>query len=538
MTEVPRRIYKAVYCDPGLPEYRDNPLIAALPAIRDSVEVARTLRQLPAFDNMEQALPGVIRQHAIMRLLDNFFQPLTVHLELESKLSLLIRGGYTGRNPKTGAYYSQLQNGYERLMQKDLKAKVFETVRSTAKSLAFIGCSGCGKTTALNRILSTYPQALFHEEYNITQLTYLKLDCPHDGTLKSLCYSFFQATDRILDTDYTKRYGSKRLSLEVMLARMAHLANLHALGVLVIDEIQHLNEAKSGGIKKMLNFFVTLVNTIGVPVVMVGTPKARGLFGLDMRTARRAAGMGSLDWDRMLPGSQWDAFTKLLWKYQWLQKTGPLDDELRQTFYDLSQGVIDVAVKLFALSQHRAIVTQFERISPGLLRQVYEDEFRPVHPMLKALREGDYEAIALYGDLEMPPVSAQIVSAELATRIDHETVSSPSMPSGSKAGRLVDILKSMGVQQDVAIPLVDEFLARKPNLPLATAIHELTKFAVKAPDQPAPKRAKPVKRSQWNILDSDDLRSVLANGVEGKAYEAFEDAGIVLSLKEGLPKSA
>jgi len=32
--------------------------------------------------------------------------------------------------------------------------------------------------------------------------------------------------------------------------------------------------AKSGGSEKMLNFFVNLVNNVGVPVVLVGTPKA------------------------------------------------------------------------------------------------------------------------------------------------------------------------------------------------------------------------------------------------------------------------
>lgn len=539
MTDGNRHVYDAVYGDPGLPEYRDNPLIAALPPIRESADVARVLRRLPEFDELDRNLPGAVRQHAIVRLLDDFFQPLSVHLELEAKIGILIRTGYKARNPKTGAYNKQLQNGYERLIQKDLEAAaVFETVGSTAQSLVFVGCSGCGKSTALNKILSTYPQALFHEEYNITQLTYLKLDCPHDGTLKSLCYSFFQETDRILDTDYSRRFGSKRLSLEVMLARMAHLASLHALGVLVIDEIQHLSEAKSGGIDKMLNFFVTLVNVIGVPVIMVGTPKARGLFDRDMRSARRASGFGSLAWDRMQPGPQWDRFVKLIWKYQWLRKAEPLNDDLRDTFYDLSQGVIDVAVKLFALAQHRAIVTGFERISSGLLRQVYEDEFQPVHAMLKALRDGDRAAIARYGDLHMPPVSGQVMSVALGPADAPKP--EPRMPpsSGSKAAQLVDILKSMGMQEDLAVPLVDGFLAENPDLPLAVSIHELTKHAVKDREPPKRKKPKPVKRSQWGMLDDGDLRALFAHGEDGKAYDAFKGGGIVLDLKEGLPKSA
>lgn len=54
---------------------------------------------------------------------------------------------------------------------------------------------------------------------------------------------------------------------------MRQIANFHAIGLLIIDEIQHLNIKP--GADKMLNFFVTLVNVISLPVIMVGTPKAR-----------------------------------------------------------------------------------------------------------------------------------------------------------------------------------------------------------------------------------------------------------------------
>lgn len=68
---------------------------------------------------------------------------------------------------------------------------------SLLESLSLIGCSGSGKSTTLNRILATYPQVIFHEKYNFTQIVYLKLDCPHDGSLKNLCYHFFRAIDEV-----------------------------------------------------------------------------------------------------------------------------------------------------------------------------------------------------------------------------------------------------------------------------------------------------------------------------------------------------
>ena len=52
----------------------------------------------------------------------------------------------------------------------------------------------------------------------------------------------------------------------------------------------------------MLNFFVTMVNTIGVPVMLIGTPKARDIFEADLRSARRGAGLGAIFGNQWLKG--------------------------------------------------------------------------------------------------------------------------------------------------------------------------------------------------------------------------------------------
>lgn len=37
-----------------------------------------------------------------------------------------------------------------------------------------------------------------------------------------------------------------------------------------------------------------MVNTIGVPVMLIGTPKAREIFEIDLRSARRGSGLGAI----------------------------------------------------------------------------------------------------------------------------------------------------------------------------------------------------------------------------------------------------
>src|SRR5262245_42655258 len=80
---------------------------------------------------------------------------------------------------------------------------------------------------------------------------------------------------------------------------MARVASLHCLGMLVIDEIQNLSEAKSGSSARMLNFFVQLENTIGVPFILIGTPMAIQALSGEFRQARRATEQGGVYWERM-----------------------------------------------------------------------------------------------------------------------------------------------------------------------------------------------------------------------------------------------
>jgi len=217
---LPANIALAIYRDPGVDQYRGNPLIEALPPIMTTKQIKQGLSGSIKFEPRDIFVDGTHRVHIISQLLDDFFQPIGRHLQLESKLSIMIRQGYVGRNLGDGSLNTHLQNGYERVMSGELDVFRFEHVKSTARSLSLIGCSGSGKSITLNRILATYPQVIYHEKYNFTQITYLKLDCPHDGSLKSLCNHFFRAIDAVLQTDYERKYALKRHSVETLIALM------------------------------------------------------------------------------------------------------------------------------------------------------------------------------------------------------------------------------------------------------------------------------------------------------------------------------
>ena len=171
----------------------------------------------------------------------------------------------------------------------------------------------------------------------------------------------------MLGTNYYKNYAAGRRTLDELLPQMARVAANHGLGVLVIDEIQRLSQAKSGGADKMLNFFVQLTNTIGVPVVLVGTYKARRILSGQLHQIRRGTGQGDLVWDRMEEGiwidnnkgepGVWQLFLESLWVYQYVRTPCPLTKELSHTLYEETQGITDFAAKIYMLAQARAMTT-------------------------------------------------------------------------------------------------------------------------------------------------------------------------------------
>lgn len=511
--------------DQQLPEYSGNPFIASLPPILSVAAAVKALRAPPAFHERERSFPDELRVHCIQRLA-SYFEPLADPLRLEMAISIMIRQGYIGRNPLTGTYLRRLHDGHQRIVHRDFDAAPPDEP-SRATSMALIGCSGMGKSKTTERVLKLYPQVRQHTEpFSMHQVVWVKLDCPYQGSPKQLCISFFQEIDKLLGTtNHLRDYGGSRRAVDEMMLNMAHVANLHAVGLLVIDEIQHLKQARGVGPEALLNFLVTLVNTIGIPVLVVGTLGAREVLEGNFRQARRASGLGSQVWDNLQQDRTWDHFVDTLWRYQWTQEVTPLTDDLRQVLYEESQGIIDVVVKLFMLAQLRAIRLRAvrrrpERLDRELLLQVVAQDFKLIAPMLNALKRGDERALAKYDDLRPLQKHVQQVFADYAPPMPvREEPPAPEAPKVSPR----QALAAMGIADD----LVEVLLARAQQDGadefdlLGAALAQLQAGKKKA----APKRTKTSKPE----VDPNSVHGIVqaSLAIERSPYEALKAAGYV-----------
>jgi len=408
-------IVHANYTEQEIPDYKGNPLIETLPPVYFKYDVMKLLTTDPGHNEGERELDAEYRSHCIGRLF-RYFQPLDVHLEIEKRISIAVRQSYISKNPVAKSYAEALVEGAAAIRKNNLNS--LNIGNSTAFGFTIIGMSGVGKTTAIEKVLSLYPQAILHTQYNnaplfLTQLVWAKLDCPFDGSLKGMCMEFFDYVDNILGTDYAKKFSSHRMTIDQALPKMAQIARTHCLGLLVIDEIQHLNQAKSGGQAKMLNFFVTLVNKVGIPVVLIGTTKAMPILQSEFRQARRSSGQGALFWERMQNDVSWEIMLRAMWKNQWTKKRTELTDELKNTLYNESQGIIDIAVKLYAMAQIKAIADGTEIITVKDIMEVAAEKYRLVQEPLNALRTGDVKKLAKYEDIR-PIIIDDYIAAQSA----------------------------------------------------------------------------------------------------------------------------
>lgn len=379
------------------PLYRGNPLIEALPRPWSVEELIALLKYYPDFEPAQRDLPEEER----LDLLENIaqiFQPLNEHLTLYRRLSRTLRGGYVGRNVFDIPTMAQI----EQCIQKQHQG------RALARGFYIIGMSSMGKTTSTEVILNLYPQVIWHSQYQgqpimRAQVPWLKLECPYDGSTRALCFTFLATLDQLLGTNYYSVYGENgSASVARMQIYMAFLCDLLNIGVLVIDEIQHLNRAKSGGADAMLNFFVSLSNTIRTPVVLIGTYHAFDIFTKEFRQMRRGIRQGNIIWRRMKKDDpSWQNLLKGIWRYQYVRQPVPLTPELNEALYYVTQGVTELVIIAFMLAQERAITDGLETITPSLIYSVAADSMEIAYKPLQDIRTNSTD-LQNYHDVLLP----------------------------------------------------------------------------------------------------------------------------------------
>jgi hypothetical protein len=380
----------------GAKEIDENPLIAhlRLPPENDK-DAFLSLGLRPDYDPNERMLSASIRRLRINRLRHFFAPTSSIHRRALIGINSQIFDGYLARNPMT-AQGQRILHG----QKADL------TIRPTISLIA--GHSGMGKSTLLDRILTSignqdYQHSSFRGvDFPERQILWLRRNVPEHCTVRTLCSTFGDYTDRILGLSLYQgifqnlRGGDRNLYL----SEIRKIITNHHVGVLVLDEFQNLS-LMGVGAEKIIAFLVNLRDELGLPIVIAGTYKALRLLERDLSTARRLVEGGYYDLQRPTSAADesFQELCEIAWDYQWTREPSDFSSNICDALYEVSQGITGIMLSVFSSAQFAAIETGSEKVDADLILKVFNERMKPLHPAIKILKSGNPLLLDKFDDL-------------------------------------------------------------------------------------------------------------------------------------------
>ena len=345
---------KAQYKDQPIKALRGNPLIEALPVVKkDLIDNFDLFYHVHAPTKSERNIPSGYKGYELSNI-EDFYHPMSWHLQVAAYIDKMIREGYRYRNPM------EIKQRNKTIFMIENNRSDLLPVRKPSPTFALIGISGIGKTSAVSRKLFEYDRVICHENYHgqdycELQIPYLWADAPHDGSIKGFCMAILEEIDKVTGKDFTKKYS--RSSAAVLQTVISKLCVTYNVGLIVVDEIQNLLNSKQG-YQNLTDFLNNLSNKIKIPLFFIGTPKALELFEKTLYLCRRMGNQGVITLEAYRPDDpEWKLFINELWENnQYTRTENPLTPEIEKTLTELSFGLPALAVELYSQAQMLAFL--------------------------------------------------------------------------------------------------------------------------------------------------------------------------------------
>lgn len=414
---IPSTPVEAVYTPGKLPSHAGNPLIEAIrPVPKDDVEAAERMAVPLPFD-IERAKGKPNRERLdLIDYLDDLYIPTTWHCEKEQRLTSMLLKGLRARNPLTPDGARTLIAGQK------LPFLMDDPAQKPEGSICLIdGMSGMGKTTFVKGVARLWGgPVILHTKYKgkycqLLQISYLKVNCPEDASLKGLAKNLLFAVVQLIgpDKELADLLLNENVTRKDLVLALRYLISAHFIGVLIIDEIRNLFLKRSRrytdvGSKdrdtEIVAFLMNLRDEVKIPIVLIGTPEAAEHLDTSLSINRRLVRDGDFT---MLPPTScddpdWELLCDKVWTHSLLRKSSRMTSDIRKMLHDKTAGIPGLFVALFQSCQRWAIRTEEERINEDLIELAYQKDFGRLEKIITAIREGKQEAKLQWEDIWVP----------------------------------------------------------------------------------------------------------------------------------------
>lgn len=225
-------------------------------------------------------------------------------------------------------------------------------------AFSLIGYPGCGKTCSIDITLENIPQKIIHniEGTMFVQIPWLKVELPAAGDIKSLYLNVASAIDDVMNPGknlHEAEIVSKNLSFMKM--KIIQWIKLHAIGVLIIDEMQNFVVSRSK--KTSFAGITEIMNSTKMPMIFVGT-NCDYLQLLKTTWGARRLGPSFVADGMMSDKISFGQFVAQIMKYQWcdpIERVEPTK-EIADNFFEVTKGNIDFFIFLYKFLQMEYVI--------------------------------------------------------------------------------------------------------------------------------------------------------------------------------------
>lgn len=345
-------------------------LVKKLPPMLSGSELEQALTILPEYD------PEITNENAATRLIAlsdmyKVFIPTQMSKEIYAKMYLSLLRSLQKKESKLAVrQYSENHKG--------IRQQEYSGIIGGSDSFTIIGASGIGKSSSITRAV----QLLTTEEIIEIKNPYSKIipcvivQTPFDSSVKGLLLEILRVVDEKLGSKYYSNALRTKSTIDMLIGAVSTVA-LNHIGLLVVDEIQHVVNHKHG--KTLIGCLTQLINNSGISIAMVGTPESAAFFTQAMQLARRALG---LQYNAMAYGKEFYILCASLFRYQYVKNAAPLDDAIVRWLYEHSNGNISTIVSLLHDAQEIAILDGSETLDLTTLRAAYQNRIAMLHPYI------------------------------------------------------------------------------------------------------------------------------------------------------------
>lgn len=438
------------YKTSGDPEIDSNPLLAHLPGEPETEKecYSRLLLKLH-FKEEERFASKALRRRRI-RQLNRFFVPIDpTYCRALTTISTNFYESAIHRNPMTAEGQAQLHG---RGSHTTFKPGI----------CLISGRSGMGKSTLVDRVLSSLGNHVTRHScfqgvpFPETQILYLRRNIPPNCTPARLARTFGTYVDKLVEAPmYAEAFRALRTvggGQDVYLAAIDRITSAHHVGAIVLDEIQNL--LGSGAQReRVIELLVNLREEGGLPIILVGTPKALKLLEGDFAPARRLAEGGYFELAR---ATEWEdpifyGTCRQAWQYQWLKEPKQFSEEICKTLYLYSQGINGVMLTLLQNAQLLALDEDLETVDEALIKRAFEERMKPLHAAIRGMQGGDpklhdewdAKAASFWPKerQQRDPAEAEDIPISIEGSIDSdsETLTPPRKPKPQKSTPIVSL---------------------------------------------------------------------------------------------------